>query len=225
MCKVMLTAQALVLGFAGVAGAQTMATTTTDLNVRSGPGAQYPVVGAIMAGNEVSVLGCLESANWCEVSGMDLSGWSYGEYLLASPADSADVVAVYPNREVLGVSVVQAPADPDRVTEGAAVGGLGGAAMGALIAGPVGAAVGAAIGSTSGSVAASYQPTEEVTTYVTTNSVEPVYLDGEVVIGAGVPEAVTVYDVPMAPDYRYAVINGQTVLVDSNTRAITYIYR
>ncbi len=75
------------------------------------------------------------------------------------------------------------------------VGSVGGAAMGALIGGPVGAVAGAAIGGTSASVA-NVEPTEEVTTYVTTNSVDPVYLEGEVVVGAGVPESVTVYDIP-----------------------------
>ena len=92
------------------------------------------------------------------------------------------------------------------------------------IGGPVGAVAGLAIGGATGAAAAE-EPTTEVTTYVTSNTVDPVYLDGEVVIGAGVPENVTIYEIPDQPDYRYAQINGQTVLVNPNDRQITYIYR
>ncbi|TGN35726.1 DUF1236 domain-containing protein, partial [Paracoccus liaowanqingii] len=99
-----------------------------------------------------------------------------------------------------------------------------GAAMGALIAGPVGALAGAAIGSVAGAEA-NAEPTTEVTTYVTSNTVEPVYLDGEVVIGAGVPDEVTLYEVPEQPAYRYAQINGQTVLINPENRTVMYIYR
>ncbi len=50
------------LTVAGAASAQTMATVATDLNVRSGPGVQHGVIGAIGAGDEVTVLGCIDSA-------------------------------------------------------------------------------------------------------------------------------------------------------------------
>ena len=83
---------------------------------------------------------------------------------------------------------------------------------------------GLAIGGATGAAAAE-EPTTEVTTYVTSNTVDPVYLDGEVVIGAGVPENVTIYEIPDQPDYRYAQINGQTVLVNPQDRQIMYIYR
>ena len=206
----------------GAALAQTSATVSTDLNVRSGPGVQHPVIGAISTDADVTVEGCIDSANWCKVASGDLQGWAYGDYLNVKAGD--EVVSLYPNRETVGVAIIAAPADDTDTGQDVAVGSVGGAAMGALIGGPIGAVAGAAIGGTSAS-AANVEPTEEVTTYVTTNAVEPVYLDGEVVVGAGIPETVTIYDIPEQPDYRYAQINGQTVLVNPENRNIIYIYR
>jgi len=210
------------LMMSGVAFAQTSATVSTDLNVRSGPGVQHPVIGAISTDADVTVEGCIDSANWCKVASGDLQGWAYGDYLNVKAGD--EVVSLYPNRETVGVAIIEAPADDGSTGQDVAVGSVGGAAMGALIGGPIGAVAGAAIGGTSAS-AANVEPSEEVTTYVTTNAVEPVYLDGEVVVGAGVPDTVTIYDIPQQPDYRYAQINGQTVLVNPENRNIIYIYR
>ncbi|WP_052715311.1 DUF1236 domain-containing protein [Paracoccus sp. 228] len=210
------------LTVAGAASAQVTATVATDLNVRSGPGVQHGVIGAIGAGDEVSVLGCIDSANWCQVSDDGLEGWAYGDYLNVKAGD--EVVSLYPNRETVGVTIIEAPVEDPTTGQDAAVGGLGGAAMGALIGGPVGAVAGLAIGGATGAAAAE-EPTTEVTTYVTSNTVDPVYLDGEVVIGAGVPENVMIYEIPDQPDYRYAQINGQTVLVNPQDRQIMYIYR
>ncbi len=206
----------------GTAFAQTSATVSTDLNVRSGPGVQHEVVGAISTDADVLVEGCIESANWCKVNSGDLQGWAYGDYLNVKAGDQ--VVSLYPNRETVGVAVIEAPAEESGAGQDVAVGSVGGAAMGALIGGPVGAVAGAAIGGTSASVA-NVEPTEEVTTYVTTNTVDPVYVEGEVVVGAGVPETVTIYDIPEQPDYRYAEINGQTVLINPENRNIVYIFR
>ena len=121
--------------------------------------------------------------------------------------------------------MIEAPAaDKAGAGQNASVGGVTGAAMGALVAGPIGAVAGAALGGTSGA-AATEEPDAQVTTYVTQNTVDPVYLEGEVVPGAGIPEDVTLYDIPEYPAYRYAQINGQTVLVNPNDRQIVYIYR
>ncbi|MGR3417574.1 DUF1236 domain-containing protein [Paracoccus sp. (in: a-proteobacteria)] len=223
MRKLFMTTTAAAIALAGAAQAQTMATAGTDLNVRSGPGVQNEVIGSIKSGAEVTVSGCIESANWCEVVAGDLSGWSYGDYLTVKAGDKIE--PLYPNRQQIGVTVIEAPAaDKAGAGQNAAVGGVTGAAMGALVAGPIGAVAGAALGGTSGA-AATEEPDAQVTTYVTQNTVDPVYLEGEVVPGAGVPEDVTLYDIPEYPAYRYAQINGQTVLVNPNDRQIVYIYR
>ena len=67
-------------------------------------------------------------------------------------------------------------------------------------------------------------PPEKVRTYVTTNKVDPVYLDGEVVVGAGLPDTVELREIPDY-EYRYVYVNGQPVLVDSKTRQIVYVVR
>jgi hypothetical protein len=67
-----------------------------------------------------------------------------------------------------------------------------------LIGGPIDAAAGAAIGGAAGGVSGAatgavvdaINPPDQVTTYVRSNSVDPVYLEGEVGVGAGLPETV-----------------------------------
>lgn len=221
MRKTLLTSSIAALLFAGAASAETMATAGTDLNVRSGPGVQHEVIGSIPSGKEATIVGCIEEANWCQVSYKDgdkaLDGWAYGDYLTTKIGDKVE--PIYPHRQEVGVAKVEYKAE--KTGEGAAVGSLAGAAAGALIAGPIGAAVGAMAGGVAGDVA---EPNEAVTTYVTTNKVEPIYLDGEVVMGAGIPDSVTLHEIPDS-DYRYLVVNGQTVLVEPGQRKVVYIYR
>ena len=57
------------------------------------------------------------------------------------------------------------------------------------------------------------------------NPVDPVYLQGEVVVGAGLPETVQLRPVPDYGTYRYVYVNGQPVLVDPASRRIVYVYR
>lgn len=213
----------VLLTVSGGAMAQTMATAAADVDIRTGPGAQYPITASVGVGSPVSLIGCVEASDWCEVHVGNQAGWTYADGLAIKPG--AAVAAIVPQRAPVGVTVVEqtAPVDPVAVQENAAVGGLGGAAMGALIAGPVGLVAGAILGGTVGTAAA-YEPSIETTTYVTTNVVEPVYLEGDVVVGAGVPETVTIYTVPTQPEYRYAQINGRTVLVNAADRRIVYVY-
>lgn len=221
--KTLFTTTALIAStLAGGAMAQTMATASTDLNIRSGPGVQHEVTGVIPAGDEVAVAGCIDSANWCEIGHDGASGWAYGDYLTAKLGD--EVKPLYPNRQEIGVTVVETPVQNPQEGANTAVGGVGGAAIGALVGGPAGAVAGAAIGGTAGN-AATPEPAPEVRTYITQNAVDNIYLEGEVVTGAGVPENVTLQDIPDYPDYRYARINGQDVLVEPNARQIVYIYR
>lgn len=195
--------------------AQTSAMAGTDLNLRAGPGPTYQVIAVIPRAQAVTVDGCLADSNWCRVAFGDVNGWASGDYLTAM-VDQAEA-PIYVNREKLAVPVVtyEKPAD------GAIGGGATGAIAGAIIAGPVGAMVGAAIGMTLGDAA---QPEERVVTYVRTNPIDPIYLDGEVVVGAGVPETVTLTEVPDSP-YYYAYINGVPVLVQRDNRQVAYIVR
>jgi uncharacterized protein YraI len=67
-------------------------------------------------------------------------------------------------------------------------------------------------------------PPERVRTYVTSNRVEPVYLDDDIVVGADLPETVVLSDIPDY-DYRYVYVNDRPVLVEPDTRRIVYVMR
>jgi uncharacterized protein YraI len=54
------------------AGAVSAATVTDNLNVRSGPGISFNVIGAMPAGSDVRVLNCGRS--WCRVAWNDTQG-------------------------------------------------------------------------------------------------------------------------------------------------------
>jgi uncharacterized protein YraI len=201
-------ASSLVAGTASFAAMSAMA--TTDLNIRSGPGPQFDVVGVIGANEAVNVDGCVEGNSWCRVQHGGTSGWSYSDYLAVNESGSDSVV----------VSRVESVPTVNYTGPAAATGAAGGAVIGALVAGPVGAVIGGAIGAGIGASA----PPPAVTTYVEQQRYDPVYLDGAVVVGAGVPENVELRAIPDY-EYRYAVVNGQTVLVDAKSREIVYVYR
>lgn len=234
MTKTKLLAAALLASAAmpGLAFAQTSATATADLNIRSGPGPQYEVVGVVNANNSVSVTGCIQGSKWCTIARDGGEGWVYSDYLTADAAGSQ--VVLTERYADVGVPTVtyQAPAATATDAGGAAgvtTGAAGGAIVGALVGGPVGAVVGgiagaAAGGATGATVGALVDPPEQVRTYVTTQQVDPVYLEGEVVVGAGVPDNVELRTVPDY-EYRYAYINGQRVLVEPSSRRIVYVVR
>ena len=73
----MLAAAGTVLALGGIASAQTLAQATTELNVRAGPGSQYPVVGVLAAGQDVAIKGCLANGRWCSID----EGWVFADYL------------------------------------------------------------------------------------------------------------------------------------------------
>lgn len=209
------SAAALALGTT-TAMAETSATAMTDLNIRSGPGPIYQIIDVIPAEENVAVSGCIESANWCEVTLGDQTGWSYAPYL------QMDEQEMTLNEAAQGESETVAMIEfDDQSSEAALVTGAAGAAVGALIAGPVGAVAGGFLSTVAGGVAV--QP--EVTVYATENPVEPVFVEGEVAVGATVPDTVTVYELPENAEYAYLNINGDTVVIDNESRQIVKIVR
>ena len=74
----LLAASAMLLLSAGAASAAP-ATAETDLNVRSGPGTQYPVIGSIQEGEAVDVRRC--AGSWCRVSFSGGTGFANRSYL------------------------------------------------------------------------------------------------------------------------------------------------
>ena len=191
---------------------ETLATAATDLNLRMGPGPMYEIAAVIPANAAVTVDGCLEASNWCRVNFDSIDGWASGEYLNAMI--SAPIAV---NRERVEVRTVTYEGSGAQT----AAGGATGAVAGLIVGGPVGALVGAAIGLGLG---AATTPDERVTTYVRSNPVDPIFLDGEVVVGAGIPEEVTLTEVPES-EYYYAYVNGVPVVVKRENRQVVYIVR
>jgi len=213
--KTAVSALALLI-VAGTASAQSEASAYTDLNLRAGPGPMYEIIGLIPADMVVSVAGCLEAASWCEVTYNGMTGWASGDYLVAMVDEAPQ--PIYVNRESMQIATA---VYEDTTTESALAGGAMGAVIGTLIAGPVGGVVGAAV---LGGNAAANDPGPTVTGYVLSNPVDPIYLEGEVVVGAGIPEEVTLLEVPES-EFSYAYINGVPVVVERTDRRVVYIAR
>jgi uncharacterized protein YraI len=210
------------LALTGTAFAQSAVVTTADLNVRAGPGPGHQVLGVLGAGQSATLNGCLEGSKWCMVAFEGGDGWVYSDYLVGEFGGTKVVLTERPADS--GVRIVQ-PDEVDGGATGAITGGVTGAVAGAIVAGPVGAVVGGGAGAIGGAAAGTViDPPERVRTYVRTNTVEPVYLDGEVVVGAGLPETVVLRDIPDY-EYRYVYVNGQAVLVEPGTRRIVHVIR
>jgi uncharacterized protein YraI len=186
----------------GTATAATIAAATTPLNIRSGPGPQYGVVGAIPTHAVASVIGCIQGSLWCQVSYNGKQGWAYSQYLMANLSGHSLALAetiqtlppvTYQPVETVG-SAVAAPT-----------------ISGTLLAPPA-------------SPPLALNPPQTVQSYVVSHPVTPVYLNGEVVEGAGLPEDVAIAPVP-GSDYDYAYVNSVPVLVEPSTRRVEYVYR
>jgi uncharacterized protein YraI len=186
------------------ASAATVATAMTPLNIRSGPGPQYSIVGAIPNRAQATIVGCIQDSLWCQVSFNGQQGWAYSQYLTAQLSGRSLIIAERLNE----IPTVRYQALVE--TAGSAV--VAPAITGTLVARP--AAVEPLV----------VTPPPTVGTYVVSHPVAPVYLNGEVVEGVGLPEDVALTPVP-GFDYQYAYVNNVPVLVEPSTRRVEYIYR
>lgn len=178
------------------------ATVVTDLNVRAGPGPQYPVVALATRGSTTMLDGCIEGSNWCRVNVGGVSGWAYARYLATDSGGSTVVISE--RRAELAVPVVSYEATGSTVVATTQPEPL-------ELIGPV-------------EQFEPIAPPPTVGTYITANPAEPVFLEGEVVLGATLPSSVPVRPIPDY-DYQYVVVNNQPVLVEPATRRIVYVYR
>lgn len=144
---------------------------------------------------------------------------------LAAGAATAQTTVVTPGQPV----VVTEPTmqvqtnDPDTSGGGAVGGATTGAIAGGIAGGPVGAAVGGIVGAVTGDVTEDAM-TPETRTYVLQNRVQSVPVQGEVVVGATLPETVQVQPIPNS-QYRYVYVNDQPVIVEPQTRRVIQIVR
>lgn len=173
---------------------------TAHLNLRAGPGFQYPVIGVLNYDVRAQLNGCIADFSWCSLTVAGLTGWSSSEYLVTDATGA--VVQIAGNGVQLSIPVI-APAGVTEIVATTPVGTV------TAVAGPLVEAI---------------APPPEVITYVTQQAVAPILVNGEVVIGATLSAEVPLYAIPSSP-YQYTVINGQRVLVDPAARRIVYIYR
>lgn len=221
MFRMMFTTATALGVIATGAAASTTAFATTDLNLRAGPGPQYQIVDVIAGEDPAIVEGCIADANWCKVSYDGQEGWAYGSYLTAAlgeglPIYGAEAAAPVPTVQYQVTETYESPSDA-----GAALGSTAGAVMGSLIGGPAAVGAGFILGGLAGATA---DPEEVTITYVEEHPLEPVYVQGEVVLGARIPAEVALTPVPDS-DYSYVALNNNVVLVEPVEREIVYIVR
>lgn len=189
---------------ASAASAVTAYSPTGHLNVRSGPGFQYQVVGQVQASVQAQITGCVSDFSWCAVALPNgVTGWASAPYLVTkttTPPKNLQVAGAQ-----LGIPVIVPK------NTGAPV----------VATPPVGVMV--AVPQTVG-IVQPIVPGPEVITFVKRQRVTPVIVSGEVMVGAVLPAAAPLYDVPTSP-YDYTYINGQWVLVEPAARRIVYVVR
>ena len=71
--------------------------TAPRVNVRGGPGTNYPVVGEALSGTDLEVVGRTETGDWlriCCPDGMNVESWMSAEFLLVDMPDSEALAAL-----------------------------------------------------------------------------------------------------------------------------------
>jgi uncharacterized protein YraI len=65
-------------------------TTTTDANLRAGPGTEFPIIGGTITGQQITIVGRNADGTWFR---LDNTGWIFGELVANPPAlDTVPVV-------------------------------------------------------------------------------------------------------------------------------------
>jgi uncharacterized protein YraI len=208
--KNLLLAGFVLVGSAGLAQAEMSATTASDMEVRSGPGAEFPTVGVATRGSEATLDGCIEGSRWCRVDVNGMRGWVYAQYL--NVEQNGTSMVVQDHRDDLGVPTITYE-QTDSVKTGS---------VQPAEPGPNDQLLGR-VDQDSGNVV-TITPPGEIRTYIDENPVDAAQLDGDVVVGTALPQSVEVHRIP---DYQYSYVevNHQPVLVDPATRRIVYVYR
>ena len=193
--KIMIAGGAFAL-LAGYANAAMVATTASDLSVRSGPGEDYPEVGLATRGSDAVLDGCIDGSAWCRVEVNGLRGWANADYLnvmyegapvILRERRSDINVPVVTYEKTSNVQAEPNPGDPNlgRVGE--------------------------------------VNPPEQVMTYIDQHPGETITYDGDVVVGTTVPAGAQMVAVPDY-EYSYVRINDRAVLVEPSTRRVVYVY-
>jgi uncharacterized protein YraI len=193
--KLMIAGGALTL-LAGYANAAMVATTASDISVRSGPGEDYPELGLATRGSDAVLDGCLDGSAWCRIEVNGLRGWANADYLNVMYEGSPVIlrerrseinVPVVTYEKTSSVQAEPNPGDPNlgRVGE--------------------------------------VNPPENVITYIDKHPAQTVRYDGSVAIGETLPASAELVTIPDY-EYSYVRVNDRRVLVEPSTRRIVYVY-
>lgn len=81
--RLLLALAVLASGLVGATGAQAAADAraTGDVNLRAGPGTNYPRIFVVPRGAPVTVYGCLSNSSWCDVEAFGERGWLSSRYI------------------------------------------------------------------------------------------------------------------------------------------------
>jgi hypothetical protein len=251
-----LSATVLSAAMLTAAQAQTIGTATTDLNIRSGPDPQFPVIGMLRENRRATVFGCIEGSRWCQIDLRGQRGWAYSQYMVMT----GDAVAVLQAPEFEVEPRVTIAAAPQPLPPGPF----------APLAVPIPVPVPVPVPAWQPAPAVTYQapapvyaattppppvyrapapapvvtyraPTTEVVyaattpprayvpprsvrTYISMNPLDTVWLEGSLLVGAGIPDEIDTVPVP-GSRYNYAYVNDYPVLVDPASRRVVYVYR
>ncbi|MCP4383375.1 MAG: DUF1236 domain-containing protein [Hyphomicrobiales bacterium] len=174
------------------------AVATNNLHLRTGPGEQFPVEATIGHNDRVEVHGCLEGITWCDLNWGNLRGWAAADYIAYAGVSGVKVLPLV-SKDELGIPIVNVETVDAVVPE---------------FVGTVEKVDG---------VMTIVTPPQAVSAFVTEQSVETVYVQGEIVTGVVLPQTVPLYAVPESK-YNFARVNGRNVLTESNSNKVVYIF-
>jgi uncharacterized protein YraI len=166
-----------------------------DVNIRSGPGANYPIVEILHSGEAVTATQC--DAGWCSVAAPGGGvGWIALRFLSPGGPAASDPASATGHAAPIG-SAPQAPS-PGRIdtTTTASVPTVGAPASLAL--------------------------PDTVRKYVTTHRPVSIDLGGEPKVGGTIPADIRLRDIP-GSRYRYVYVDEHPVFVDGETRQIVQV--
>ena len=197
--KLMIAGGAFAL-MAGYANAAMVATTASDLSIRSGPGEDYPEVGLATRGSDAVLDGCMDGSSWCRIEVNGVRGWANADYLnvlyegapvILEQRRSQMNVPVVTYEKTSAVQAEPNPGDPNlgRVQDVDAI-----------------------------------TPPETVITYMDQHPGEVVQYDGTIAIGSTLPAGTQLGEIPDY-EYRYVRVNDVPVLVEPRTRRVVYVYQ
>ncbi|CTQ34246.1 DUF1236 domain-containing protein [Jannaschia rubra] len=200
--RILTAASALALA-AAPALAASPAVTTSDLNLRVGPGTAYDVAGVMPARSSIDLAGCIADSSWCEVTYDGVTGYAWAPHIAMTVAG-----AEVPLTEVKDYDIVTFQSTGD---VNAYIGDVEPTAVGpALSVIPLDGALTA--------------PDGETIAYIGEYPVEPIFVDGEVTVGSVLPDDAPLRKVP-GGTFLYTNVNGQPVLVNPANRQIVHIAR